>query len=119
MGALGGVGAELVSASLPANCGRVFGGTAYASPMLYLPCASGVVALQVSGSPPAFSLAWRGPDETGQPTVGSPIVVAGAVWDIDQAGRLFGLDAATGVERFQARIPGQPAHFASPAYGGG
>jgi outer membrane protein assembly factor BamB len=45
--------------------------------------------------------------------------VAGAVWDIDMAGRLLALDAATGALRFQARLPGQPSHFAAPAYGGG
>ena len=119
IGALGGVGGEVASAGVPAGCGGVFGGTAYASPILYVPCGSRVVALRVSGNPPAFSLAWRGPDETGRPTVGSPIVAAGAVWDIDLDGRLFALDAATGAQRFQARIPGQPGHFATLAYGGG
>jgi len=97
----------------------VFGSTAYASPMLYVPCGSRVVALTVSGSPPAFSLAWRGPDETGQPTVGSPTVAAGAVWDIDLSGHLFALDASTGAQRFQTTITGQPGHFATLAYGGG
>jgi outer membrane protein assembly factor BamB len=119
LGALGGVGGEVASGGVPAGCGGVFGSTAYASPMLYVPCGSRVVALTVSGSPPAFSLAWRGPDETGQPTVGSPIVAAGAVWDIDLSGHLFALDASTGAQRFQTTIPGQPGHFATLAYGGG
>jgi outer membrane protein assembly factor BamB len=119
LGALGGVGGELASASVPADCGRVFGGTAYLSPMLYVPCGSRVVALQVANNPPAFSLAWAGPDETGQPTVGSPIVAAGAVWDIDLSGRLFALDPATGRQRFQVNLPGSPVHFAALAYGGG
>ena len=119
LGALGGVGGEVASGSVPAGCGGVFGSTAYASPMLYVPCGSRVVALQISGSPPAFTLAWRGPDESGQPTVGAPIVVAGAVWDVDLAGRLFALDAATGALRFQAGLVGKPTHFAALAYGGG
>jgi outer membrane protein assembly factor BamB len=119
IGSLGGVGGEAASGGVPAGCGGVFGGTAYASPMLYLPCGSRVVALRVSSSPPGFTLAWRGPDETGQPTVGSPIVVAGAVFDVDLSGRLFALDAATGAQRFQAQLPGQPTHFAALAYGGG
>jgi outer membrane protein assembly factor BamB len=119
IGSLGGVGGEVASAGVPAGCGRVFGGTAYAAPMLYVPCGSRVVALRVSGSPPGFTLAWRGPDETGQPTVGSPIVVAGAVFDVDLSGRLFALDASTGAQRFQAQLPGQPVHFAALAYGGG
>jgi polyvinyl alcohol dehydrogenase (cytochrome) len=119
LGALGGVGGELASGGVPAGCGGVFGSTAYASPMLYVPCGRRVVALQVSGNPPSFSLAWRGPDESGQPTVGAPIVAAGAVWDVDLAGRLFALDAATGALRFQAGLGGKPEHFAALAYGGG
>ncbi len=119
LGALGGVGGEVASGSVPGGCGAVFGSTAYASPMLYLPCRSRVVALQVSGSPPAFTLAWRGPDESGQPTVGPPIVVAGAVWNVDLAGRLFALDAASGTLRFQIDLGGKPTHFATLAYGGG
>jgi outer membrane protein assembly factor BamB len=119
MGALGGVGGEVAAGTVPAGCGRVFGGTAYAPPMLYLPCSSGVIAVQIGSSPPTFTLAWRGPDATGQPTVGSPIVVAGAVWDIDLSGRLFALDGATGAQRFVTRVPGQPSRFAALAYGAG
>src|SRR6266851_5317397 len=119
LGALGGVGGEVASGRVPAGCGGVFGSTAYASPMLYVPCGSRVVALHITDNPPTFTLAWRGPDETGQPTVGSPIVVAGAVWDVDLFGRLFALDAATGALRFQAGLPGKPTHFAALAYGAG
>jgi outer membrane protein assembly factor BamB len=119
MGTLGGVGAELTSGSVPAGCGGVFGGTAYAAQMLYVPCGNHVVALRVSGNPPGFSLAWRGPDETGQPTVGAPIVAAGAVWDVDLSGRVLALDAATGAVRYTGQLPGQPNKFAGLAYGGG
>jgi outer membrane protein assembly factor BamB len=119
LGGLGGVGGEVASGSLPGGCGGVFGSTAYASPMLYVPCGSRVIALQVTASPPAFTLAWRGPDEQGQPTVGPPIVVAGAVWNLDLAGRLVALDAATGALRFRADLGGKPSHFASLAFGGG
>jgi outer membrane protein assembly factor BamB len=87
--------------------------------MLYVPCGSRVIALRMSGSPPSFTLAWRGPDETGQPTVGSPIVVAGAVWDVDLDGRLFALDASSGKLRFQAALGGKPTHFAGLSFGGG
>jgi outer membrane protein assembly factor BamB len=87
--------------------------------MLYLPCAKRVIALRVTDNPPAFSLAWRGPDENGSPAVGPPIVVAGAVWNVDLAGRLLAIDAATGAVRFQAKLAGRPSHFASLAYGGG
>jgi outer membrane protein assembly factor BamB len=119
-GALGGVGGEVMSASLPGGCGAVFGGTAYAPPLLYIPCGKSLVALTISGDPqPGFSLAWRGPDEVGQPTVGSPIVVAGAVWNVDYGGRVRAMDAATGAQRFEGVLPGLPGHFAGLAYGGG
>jgi outer membrane protein assembly factor BamB len=119
IGGLGGVGGELYSGTVPAGCGGVFGATAYASPMLYVPCGNKVVALQVSNNPPMFSLAWQGPGETGQPAVGAPIVAAGAVWDVDQSGRVLAMDAATGAQRFSGQLPGQPAKFAGLAYGGG
>jgi polyvinyl alcohol dehydrogenase (cytochrome) len=119
LGGLGGVGGEAAAGPVPAGCGAVFGSTAYASPMLFLPCRGSVVALRITAAPPTFSLAWRGPDETGQPTVGPPIVVAGAVWNVDLAGRLVALDATTGGLRFQAALSGKPNHFAALAYGGG
>jgi outer membrane protein assembly factor BamB len=119
MGGLGGVGGEAFSGPVPAGCGGVYGATAYSSPMLYLPCGGKVVALQVSNDPPRFSLAWEGPGERGQPTVGAPIVAAGAVWDVDLSGRVLALDASTGAQRFAGQLPGQPNKFAGLAYGGG
>lgn len=119
MGGLGGVGGEVAAGTIPANCGGVFGATAYASPLLYLPCGNHVEALQIGNNPPSFTLAWRGPDETGQPTVGAPIVAAGAVWDVDLGGRLFALDAATGATRFTGQLPGRPNRFVGLTYGGG
>jgi outer membrane protein assembly factor BamB len=119
IGGLGGVGGQAFSGSVPAGCGGVFGATAYASPMLYVPCGGKVVALRISNDPPSFSLAWEGPGEQGQPTVGAPIVAAGAVWDVDLSGRVLALDAATGAQRFAGQLPGQPNKFAGLAYGGG
>jgi outer membrane protein assembly factor BamB len=119
IGGLGGVGGEAFSGSVPAGCGGVFGATAYASPMLYVPCGGKVVALQVSNNPPSFSLAWQGPGEQGRPTVGAPIVAAGAVWDVDLGGRVLALDASTGAQRFAGQLPGPPNKFAGLAYGGG
>jgi outer membrane protein assembly factor BamB len=119
IGGLGGVGGEAFKGGVPAGCGGVFGATAYSSPMLYLPCGGKVVALQVSNNPPGFSLAWQGPGEQGQPTVGAPIVAAGAVWDVDLSGRVLALDAATGAQRFAGQLPGQPNKFVGLTYGGG
>src|SRR5206468_4019968 len=82
IGELGGVGGEAYSGGVPAGCGGVFGATAYAAGILYLPCGGKVVGLQVSSNPPSFSLAWEGPGEGGA-SVGAPIVAAGAVWTVD------------------------------------
>src|SRR5579864_1932920 len=118
IGGLGSVGGEVFSGRIPAGCGGVFGATAYASPLLYLPCGGKVVALNVSNNPPSFSLAWQGPGEGGG-AVGAPIVAAGAVWDVDPNGRLIALDASNGQQRWAGDLPGQPAKFAGLAYGGG
>ena len=118
IGGLGSVGGEAYSGTVPAGCGGVFGATAYASPLLYIPCGGKIVALRVSNNPPSFSLAWQGPGEGGG-TVGAPIVVAGAVWDVDPSGRLLALDAGNGQQRWAGDLPGQAAKFAGLAYGGG
>jgi outer membrane protein assembly factor BamB len=118
IGGLGSVGGEAFSGAVPAGCGGVFGGTAYASSMLYIPCGGKVVALSVSGNPPSFSLAWQGPGEGGG-AVGAPIVAAGAVWDVDPNGRLLVLDAATGAQRIALDLPGRANKFAGLSYGGG
>jgi outer membrane protein assembly factor BamB len=118
IGGLGSVGGEAYSATVPAGCGGVFGATAYASPLVYIPCGGKVVALRVSNNPPSFSLAWQGPGEGGG-TVGAPIVAAGAVWDVDPSGRLLALDAGSGQQRWAGDLPGQAAKFAGLAYGGG
>jgi outer membrane protein assembly factor BamB len=119
MGGLGGVGGEAFSGSMPGGCGGVFGATAYASPLLYIPCGGKVIAVRISNDPPNFSFAWQGPGETGQPTVGAPIVAAGAVWDVDLSGRLLALDAGSGQQLFAGPLPGQPNKFAGLAYGSG
>ena len=70
-------------------------------------------------NPPAYTLGLARAPQTGQPTVGSPIVVAGAVWDIDLSGKLFALDAGSGTTLYQTQLGGQPTHFAALSYGGG
>jgi outer membrane protein assembly factor BamB len=118
IGGLGSVGGEAYSGTVPAGCGGVFGATAYAPPLVYIPCGGKVVALQVSNNPPSFSLAWQGPGERGQ-SVGAPIVAAGAVWYVDLNGNVVALDAASGAQRFAGALPGKAAKFAGLAYGGG
>ena len=124
---LGGIGGDAYQEQvLPGQCGGVFGSVVYQSPWLYVPCGPSLVALRVTRSraeqpgKPGFNLAWR-VEQTriGIATIGPPIVAGGAVWNTDARGRLWAVDAATGEIRFQADLPGIPAHFATPTAGGG
>jgi outer membrane protein assembly factor BamB len=126
---LGQVGGDLYQDQvLPGQCGGMFGATAYLSPLLYVPCGSSILALKITESRsdnpghPGFSLVWKGPEQSvvGKETsVGSPIVAGGAVWATDPHAHLVAMDAATGEVRYQANLPGVPAHFATPTSGGG
>jgi outer membrane protein assembly factor BamB len=110
---LGGIGAQ--QASLPNACGdEIEGGMAVAGTTVYLPCLSGIAAVQVSSSPASVRLLWSSVVGSG-----SPIVAAGLVWSIARNGTLYGLDPATGTVRQSAAI-GPPAnHFPTPSVGAG
>lgn len=108
---LGQIGGQAFSAPV---CASAFGGTAYASPLLYVPCSNGLVALRVDEGAPSFSVAWRGPDFF----AGPPIVAGGVVWSIDRgAATLDGFDPRNGQNRFRFPLGGAP-HFGAPAAGG-
>lgn len=108
---LGGVGGQV--SSLPLNGCYAIGGTAYQSPLVYVPCDHGLKAVKVSGR--QMSIAWRGPDFRS----GSPIVAGGLVWDYDfEGGRLYGLDTSDGHAVVRQTI-GAGEHFVSLAAGGG
>src|SRR5919201_3377652 len=93
-----------------------FGGTAYAPPYIYVPCADRLEAITVrSGTSPSFQAAWHGPAVSYS---GPPIVAAGLVWTIDPAGALYGLDPSTGAVTVSAGI-GRADHFATPTAGNG
>lgn len=90
------------------------GGAAVLDMTVFLPCTSGIVAVQVTRSPPGMHLLWS--SGTGG---GPPIIAAGLVWTIGQNGTLYGLDPATGQVRQQATM-GMPAnHFSTPSTGDG
>ena len=110
---LGGIGGS--EARLGAACGDdIDGGTAVAGTTVYLPCVSGIVAVQAAKSPAALHLLWS--SGTGG---GPPIVAAGLVWTIGQNGTLYGLDPSTGAVRQQASIGAPANHFPTPSVGGG
>jgi outer membrane protein assembly factor BamB len=109
---LGGIGGQ--ETSLPDACSEdIDGGVAVVGTVVYLPCLSGTIAVQVS-APAALRLVWS--SAVGG---GPPIVAAGLVWTIGQDGNLYALNPSTGAVEEQAAI-GQPAnHFPTPSVGGG
>jgi outer membrane protein assembly factor BamB len=91
-------------------CDSIWGGTAYAPPLLFVPCADGLRALQIALS--SFTVLWQGPEGWAEP----PIVAGGAVWFLDRSGTLRALDVNTGQVRYQESV-GQAMHFATAAFG--
>jgi outer membrane protein assembly factor BamB len=110
---LGGIGGQ--QADLTSACGDdIDGGAATVGMTAYLPCLSGIIAVQATSSPPALRLLWS--SGTGG---GPPIVAAGLVWTIGQNGIMYGLDPATGTVRQQVTT-GVPAnHFPTPSVAAG
>lgn len=109
---LGKIGGQLASASI---CRGGYGGTAYAPPVLFVPCSDGLSAVRISAQPPGLEKIWQS-QQCGR---GSPIVSKGRVWVIDYiGGKVCALEPATGDIAFQEEI-GTAAHFATPSAGGG
>jgi len=110
---LGGIGGQ--QAALNSACSQdIDGGVAVQGTTAYLPCGSGIIAVQAVNSPASLRLLWS------SGTGGGPaIVAAGLVWTIGQNGVLYGLSPATGAVRQQASI-GVPAnHFPTPTVADG
>jgi outer membrane protein assembly factor BamB len=105
---LGGIGGQLHSQKI---CSGGYGGMAYRAPFIYVPCTDGLVALVLSGN--TFSVAWK----VGS-SAGAPIVSGGAVWTIDQGGKLHAYAPDSGTELGSFDV-GSVTHFPSPAAGGG
>jgi outer membrane protein assembly factor BamB len=110
---LGGVGGELLSAQV---CDGAYGGLAYASPYVFIPCTDGLVALQVDlGSKPSVRVLWRGRSFV----PGPPVVAGHAVWTLDvNNGVIDAFDISNGHMLFQDHI-GRVTHFTSLAIGKG
>ena len=107
---LGGTGGQVFDAQVCSSGG--YGGTAWAPPMLFVPCRDGLVALRIEGS--RFSVAWRAAG-----TDGSPIVTGDTVWALDlQQGVLHAYQASDGRELASMQT-GRAANFATPAAGNG
>ncbi|MBV8951290.1 MAG: PQQ-binding-like beta-propeller repeat protein [Actinobacteria bacterium] len=88
--------------------GGAYGGTAYAPPLLFVPCRSGLVALTTT--PTGFSVAWRSPGFN----AGPPVVGGATVWTVDiDAGVLYAFDATSGAPQSHTSV-GSVEHFATP-----
>jgi outer membrane protein assembly factor BamB len=88
--------------------GGAYGGAAYASPMLFVPGRSGLVALNTSAT--GFSVAWHSPSFN----AGPPVIGRSTVWTLDvSAGVLYAYDAASGREQSHTDV-GSVEHFATP-----
>jgi outer membrane protein assembly factor BamB len=92
----------------------VDGGASVVGRTVFLPCMSGIVAVQASAAPGSIHVLWR--SRTGG---GPPIVAAGLVWTIGQDGVLYGLDPSTGTVKQRASIGVPTNHFPTPSTGSG
>ena len=96
--ALGGLGGQVFSAQLCGGGGS--GAVAVHGLMVYVPCASGVVAVTVAADGNSFSTTWTGPAGS----AGNPIFTGGQVWSLYASGNLYALDAAAGTIDFQTTV---------------
>jgi outer membrane protein assembly factor BamB len=111
---LGGIGGQ--QATLTNFCGAdVEGGSAVVGSVAYMPCQSGVMAVQTSAAPPALGVLWKTPTGAGGPL----IVAGGLIWTISQSGILFGLNPANGQALEEFTLGAEANHFPTPAAGDG
>lgn len=109
---LGGVGGQRYTAT--ACRGAAFGGAAHSGTTVFLPCTSGVVALNVDAD--RFGIAWTAAVASAGPTITTP----GAVWTVaTDAGDLIAFDAGSGRQVFSGHVGSVPSRFTSPAAGAG
>lgn len=105
---LGHIGGQIFQGAV---CSAAFGGVAVQPPRLYIPCTDGLVAVQATASD--FRVLWR----VRGFFAGPPIVAAGAVWTIDRAGNLIGVDPLDGHVRARMNV-GAVNHFTAPSASG-
>jgi parallel beta-helix repeat protein len=107
---LGGIGGQAFAKSV---CSASFGGTAYAPPLLYVPCTNGLFALRLGAS--SFSTDWQ----TSSFFAGPPMVTGGVVWSIDiSSSTLYGFSATSGAQLYSFPLGGV-VHFCTPSAGDG
>jgi outer membrane protein assembly factor BamB len=107
---LGGIGGQMFSANV---CNESFGGTAYSSPLIFVPCINGLFELQVANGTFSTKLQVSGLN------AGPPIVTDGVVWTVDtNTGTLYGLSVSDGHQDYTFSL-GSVERFITPAAGDG
>jgi outer membrane protein assembly factor BamB len=107
---LGGVGGQTFEAHV---CSGSFGGTAFSSPYVFVPCRDGLVELQLANG--AFTTVWH----TSSFFAGPPVVTGGVVWTVDRdSATLQGYSVSTGHLAYSFPL-GSVVHFVGPAAGEG
>ena len=110
---LGGVGGQI--AAINSGCGNVLdGGYAVHGNLVYLPCASGPLAVRVTTAPVAITVVWRA-----SAGGGPPIMAAQRVWSIGQDGVLYGFNPNNGAVVQHAEVGSLANHFSTPSVGDG
>jgi PQQ-like domain len=103
-GALGGLGGKVPSIAI---C-TAFGGAAYTSGTIYIPCTNGVRAVHISGS--TMTPVWHAAP------AGSPIIGGGVVLTVAQSdGVLYALNPTTGALKSKVSLGDPTTRFATPA----
>jgi hypothetical protein len=89
------------------------GGDAVVGSVVYVPCESGLQAVQTNASPPSVSVLW-----TNSSAHGPPISAGGLIWSIG-GNSLYGIDPSTGATVEQLTLGSQANHFPAPSVGDG
>jgi hypothetical protein len=89
------------------------GGDAILGSVVYVPCESGLQAVQTSASPASVSVLW-----TNSSAHGPPISAGGLIWSIGGSS-LYGIDPSTGATVVTLSVGSQANHFPTPSVGDG
>jgi PQQ-like domain len=107
---LGGIGGQTFSASV---CLESFGGTAFSSPYVFVPCTTGLVELELTNG--GFTTVWQGSGYN----AGAPAVTGGVVWTVNNSSpTLLGYSIASGHQLYSFPLSGAMT-FTGPVAGDG
>ena len=114
--ALGGIGGQLFSKRVcPSSSGGAFGGIAYVDSTIFVPCTSGIVAINANFTADTFSTLWSGPSFQ----AGPPVISNDLVWTVGiNNAVVYALNMTSGQVVFSYSA-GTVEHFTSPAASSG